>query len=75
MSYSLDDVLPPREAQYIDGSPAAWMIAGHATWVFVLAWMGFAQGAPVVLVGAIAQLAGLTLVAAAVNHARSLRGV
>jgi hypothetical protein len=33
VSYSLDDVLPPRKAQYIDGNPVAWMTVGHSLWV------------------------------------------
>ena len=41
MSYSLNDVLPPRTAQYIDGSPVAWMISGHAIWAVLLSWFAW----------------------------------
>lgn len=36
-TYSLDDVVPPRDEQYVDTGPFAWMIVGHVMWATGLA--------------------------------------
>lgn len=33
MSYSLDDIVPARTAQCIEGGSVAWMTVGHSLWV------------------------------------------
>jgi lysylphosphatidylglycerol synthetase-like protein (DUF2156 family) len=79
-AYSLDRVLPPRKAQYIDGSPVAWMISGHAIWAVLLSWFAWgSSGFPwLVLALALALVLGhivalVLVVVAWTSRARSVR--
>jgi hypothetical protein len=66
VSYSLDDVVLPREARSVKGGRVLWIAAGHATWVIVFAALGSTAGVSRLLpAGAVAQLAGLVLVVVA----------
>jgi hypothetical protein len=80
VSYSLDDVLPPRKAQHIDGGPVAWMMFGHAIWAVLLSWLAWGSSGFPLLVLALAlalvlgHVVALVLVVVAwTSRARSVR--
>jgi hypothetical protein len=59
VSYSLDDITPPRPTQNVGGSLIAWIVCGHVPWVVGLAWLGSASEYRVALVGAFAHIVGI----------------